>query len=502
MGELLRMEGIEKRFGSFYANRGVDLDVEEGEVHTLLGENGAGKSTLMNVLTGLYQPSAGSIRIRGEEVRIEAPADAVRLGIGMVHQHFMLVDAMTEFENIILGSKRGSSALVNVAAEKADIQEIADRYGLEVNLDARVSDVSIGEQQRVEILKVLYRGADLLILDEPTAVLTDQEAEGLFEIVRSLTGEGKSVIFISHKMREVMHISDRVTILRAGRSVRTLKASDTTSQELADLMMGKHYQRGTYAKVRDASTPMLSIEGVSLHPERKHGGLRDVSLVVHAGEILGIAGVDGNGQSQLARVATGLSRPETGTVTIGGAPVSPATPRGMIDAGVAHVPEDRNRMGLVGEMSIAENLVLKQTDSERFSKGHGWLLRDGAIHEFAEEARESNDIRCSSVDQPTRTLSGGNQQKVILARELSGDHKVLVVAYPTRGLDIGATEFVRREIVAERDRGCAVLLISADIDEVLSLSDRIAVLFEGEVMGIYPGDNPPIDEISLAMAGK
>jgi len=503
MTELMRMEGISKRFGSFSANRNVSLDVQAGEVHTLLGENGAGKSTLMNILIGLYQPTEGKVFMRGEEVHITSPGVAVAHGIGMVHQHFMLIDAMTGLENIILGDKRHKSPKLQIAEDRKTVEELIDRYGLEVDLDERVSDMSIGMQQRVEILKVLFRGADLLILDEPTAVLTDLEVQGLFDIIHSLTDEGKSIIFISHKMREVMQISDRVTVLRRGELVDTVRIQDTTEQELADLMIGQKFTENTYQKVTVAANPVLTLNHVSYHPEVKHGGLKDVTLTLHKGEILGVAGIDGNGQSPLAQVVTGLIAPESGEV-IGpeGKQVALFSPQSFIDAGVGNIPEDRNKMGLVGDMTIAENLILKQTASDRFSKGHGAWLKMDAIDEFANKLREENDIRCTSVHQTARSLSGGNQQKVILARELDSHPEMLVAVYPTRGLDIGATGFVHDQIIAQRDAGCSVLLISADFDEVLKLSDRIVVLFEGEIMGTYPGANPPIKEISLAMAGK
>ena len=503
MAELLRMENISKCFGSFYANRDVNLDIEEGEVHTLLGENGAGKSTLMNVLIGLYQPSAGEIFIHGKPVRISSPAVAVQQGIGMVHQHFMLIDDMSALENIILGDKRHSSPLLQEGEDRKTIEQIINRYGLEIDLDKRVGDMSIGMQQRVEIMKVLFRGADLLVLDEPTAVLTDLEVEGLFEIIKSLTAEGKSVIFISHKMREVMRISDRVTVLRRGESVETVRVADTTEQELADLMIGQKFTESTYQKVVDAGEVVFELKGVSYHPAVKHGGLKDISLAIHKGEILGVAGIDGNGQSPLADVITGLICPESGeTIGPDGSKIALFSPSTFIEAGLGNIPEDRNKMGLIGDMSVAENLILKQTRSERFSAGHGAWLKVNAIEQYAEKLKEENDIRCTSVNQSARSLSGGNQQKVILARELDAHPKLLVAVYPTRGLDIGATEFIHDQIMAQRDAGCAVLLISADFDEVLKLSDRIAVLFEGQIMGTYPGLNPPVKEISLAMAGK
>ena len=503
MAELLRMENISKCFGSFYANRDINLEVEEGEVHTLLGENGAGKSTLMNVLIGLYQPTEGKIFMHGKEVQITSPGVAVQHGIGMVHQHFMLIDDMTGLENIILGDKRHSSPLLQEADDHAKIKELMDRYGLGIDLNERVADMSIGMQQRVEIMKVLFRGADLLVLDEPTAVLTDLEVEGLFDIMHSLTDEGKSLIFISHKMREVMKISDRVTVLRRGKSVETVRVSDTTEQELADLMIGQKFTENTYQKVEAAEKVAFELKNVSYHPSIKHGGLKDVSLAIHKGEIFGVAGIDGNGQTPLAELVTGLIKPESGEV-IGpdGSKIALFSPSSFIDAGLGNIPEDRNKMGLVGDMTVAENLILKQTKSDRFSFGHGAWLKMGAIEKYANRLKDENDIRCTSVRQTARSLSGGNQQKVILARELDAHPKLLVAVYPTRGLDIGATEFVHNQIVAQRDAGCAILLISADFDEVLKLSDRIAVLFEGQIMGVYPGANPPIKEISLAMAGK
>ena len=348
--------------------------------------------------------------------------------------------------------------------------ELSERYGLDVELDKPITEIAVGAQQRVEILKALYRGAELLVLDEPTAALTDLEVEGLFRIMQKLTGEGKSIIFISHKMREVLHISDRITILRAGETVRTLNREETTGEELANLMM--------------------------------HNGLNGVTLRVGRGEILGIAGVDGNGQSQLAQLVTGVIAPEGGTVDMKGSRVATFSPNGFIQENVSHIPEDRNKMGLVGNMSVMENIVLKETDDPKFSDAKGWHLKKRSMRAYAEQMQNKYDIRCQSVMQESRNLSGGNQQKVILARELENDPDLLVAVHPTRGLDIGATRFVHDTMIAARDKGCGVLLISADFDEILEMSDRILVMFEGAVMGEYPGSNPPIDQISLAMAGK
>ena len=495
--EVLRMEHITKQFGSVYANRDVNFDVRAGEVHTLLGENGAGKSTLMNVLFGLYQPTEGDIYVRGQKVKIESPSHAVKCGIGMVHQHFMLVEAMTVFENIILGDTRSQGIFIDQNARKKEILELSQKYGLDADLDQPITELAVGAQQRVEILKALYRGCDILVLDEPTAALTDTEAEGLFEIMRKLTGEGKSVIFISHKMREVLRISDRVTILRAGRTVETVNIGDVTGEELANKMIGRELKPSQYDKVESDKDPVAVLDHVSYHKSSKHNGLNDVSLQVRRGEVVGIAGVDGNGQSQLAMLLT-----EEGSMDLMGSKGARFDPNGFIQNNVAHIPEDRNKSGLVGNMSVADNLVLKTTRDRRFSDANGLHLKKKAIREYALDMQKVYDIRCSSVDQEARNLSGGNQQKVILARELEAAPDLLVAVHPTRGLDIGATRFIHDTVITQRDKGCGILLISADFDEILEVSDRILVMFEGQIMGEYPGKNPPIEEISLAMAGK
>lgn len=502
MEEILRMEHITKRFGDMYANRDISFDVRKGEVHTLLGENGAGKSTLMNVLFGLYQPTEGSIYIHGKKVRIYSPAQAVKQGIGMVHQHFMLVEAMTVLENIILGDRNTKGIFIDKDARRREIQKLADQYGLEVELDKPITEIAVGAQQRVEILKALYRGAELLVLDEPTAALTDIEVEGLFKVMNKLTAEGKSIIFISHKMREVLHISDRVTILRAGRSICTLSRDETTGEELANLMIGRELAPSHYEKIEQPGEPVIALRNVDYCKASKHNGLDGVSLTVGRGEIVGIAGVDGNGQSQLAQIVTGVLVPEGGELDLKNKKIAVFSPEGFIEERVSHIPEDRNKMGLIGSMSISDNIVLKSTEKPEFSKKKGLLLKKKAIKGYAEKMREKYDIRCVSVEQEARNLSGGNQQKVILARELEGNPDLLVAVHPTRGLDIGATRFVHDSMIAARDRGCGVLLISADFDEILEVSDRIVVMFEGQVMGEYPGKNPPIQEISLAMAGK
>ena len=483
-------------------NKDINLSIEEGEIHTLLGENGAGKSTLMNILIGLYQPTSGTIWLKGKKVKIDSPKTAVKLGIGMVHQHFMLVDAMTVFENIILGTKKDSSIFIKKEERKKEILELSQKYGLEVDLDKQVNEISVGEQQRVEILKALYRGAELLILDEPTAALTDQEVEGLFSIMGRLTAENKSVIFISHKMREVMAVSDRVTILRAGQTITTVDKKDTDGAQLANLMIGHEMTVSAYKKVTEPGEDVLRLLHVDYQKDHKHSGLNNVSFSIGKGEILGVAGVDGNGQSQLAQLVTGVISPDSGEVELNSHKVAQFAPNGFILSNVSHVPEDRNKMGLVGNMTVEENLVLKATEEPRFSYAHGALLKKKAIRKFALELQKKNDIRCASIEQEARNLSGGNQQKIILAREMENHPELLVAVHPTRGLDIGASQYVHDTMIEARDKGCGILLISADFDEVLKLSDRILVMFEGQVMGIYSGENPPVEEISLAMAGK
>lgn len=502
MEEILRMENICKQFGNFYANNNINLDIKKGEVHTLLGENGAGKSTLMNILFGLYQPTSGKIIFNGEEVKINSPAEAVKLGIGMVHQHFMLIEAMTVFENMILGDTENKGIFIDAQKRKNEIKALAERYEMDIPLDKYITDISVGEQQRVEILKAIYKGAKLLVLDEPTAALTDIEAEQLFEIIHKLVSEGKSVIFISHKMREVMRISDRITVIRLGETVKTLNKDETSSEELAGLMIGHKLNKITYDKIENPGEPVIELENVDYNKSAKHSGLNSVSIKVGRGEILGIAGIDGNGQSQLAGVITGVITPDSGNVDLKGSKVAEYSPNVYILDKGAHIPEDRNKMGLIGNMSVKDNIVLKETQTDRFSVRKGAYLKKKAIYDYANEMKDKYDIRCENVNQEVRNLSGGNQQKVILARELEGKPDLLVAVHPTRGLDIGAAEFIHDKLIGARDYGCGVLLISADFDEILQLSDRIIVMFEGQIMGEYSGTNPPINEISLAMSGK
>ena len=499
MEEILRMEHITKKFGEFYANRDINLSVQKGEVHTLLGENGAGKSTLMNILFGLYQPTAGQIYLHGKQVSIDSPATAVKLGIGMVHQHFMLVEAMTVFENIILGDRNTKGVFIDRDARKKEILELSRKYGLDVELDKPITDIAVGAQQRVEILKALYRGAELLVLDEPTAALTDMEVEGLFKIMNKLTGEGKSIIFISHKMREVLHISDRITILRSGETVRTLDRGETTGEELANLMIGRELTPSQYEKVTEAKEPVLALSQVDYHKQSKHSGLSSVTLTVGRGEILGIAGVDGNGQSQLAQLVTGVIAPEGGTVDLKGSKVATFSPNGFIEQSVSHIPEDRNKMGLVGNMSVMENIVLKETDDPRFSDARGWHLKKRAMKAYAEGIQQKYDIRCQSVLQESRNLSGGNQQKVLIGRWLANDPDVLILDEPTRGIDVGAKYEIYCIIADLAKQGKSIIMISSEMGELIGMSDRIMVMCDGRITGFIDGKDANQENI-MALA--
>ncbi len=501
---LLEMQRITKQFGAFTAIRDINLTLNRGETLTLLGENGAGKSTLMNVLCGLYRPTSGEIRMNGRQVKLTSPADAVRYGIGMVHQHFMLVEAFSVFQNIILGVTDDKAVVINEAKLRSEIMALSDRYGLDIEFDKKIKEISVGAQQRVEIIKTLWRGSEILILDEPTAVLTDEETVGLFGIIRRLTAEGKSVIFISHKMREVMEISDRIMVLRHGEVVSTVGRGEADETELAAMMVGHRLVEKKYPKVQFVADlpPVLSIQNASYHAFSKHNGLRGLSLTVGRGEIVGIAGVDGNGQSELARLVTGLIAPDSGEVVFRGKTVGLFSPCDFIARNISHVPEDRNKMGLIGAMSIRENLLLKSESSPEYAGLGGFYLRKKAISAHADQLREKYDVRCFSIDQPTGQLSGGNQQKVILARELERNPDLLIAVHPIRGLDIGAAQFIHDCIIAARDRGCGVLLISTDLNEILEVSDRIVVLFEGEATGVFSGENPPIEAIAVAMSGR
>jgi general nucleoside transport system ATP-binding protein len=496
---VLELRGITKEFPGTLANDHVDLDLKRGEVHALLGENGAGKTTLMNVLYGLYRPDEGEIRVHGQPVTFHSPKDAIAHGIGMVHQHFMLIPVMTVAENIVLGaepSERGVFLDYGAARDRA--RELARSFGFAVDPDARVEDITVGQQQRVEIVKALYRKADILILDEPTAVLTPQEAGELFEILRTLTREGMSIIFISHKLNEVLDIADRITVLRRGKLIETLDAGSATEADLARLMVGREVLLRVDKEPPSVGEPLLKVEGLRVRDERGLEKVRGVSFEVRAGEIVGIAGVDGNGQTELIDALSGLHRAEAGTVELAGGDVTNETIRGHFDDGLGHIPEDRQRRGLVLEFSIAENVALHDYPKPPNSR-LGWLNPRRLIEHARRLIREF-DVRGGGPTTHASALSGGNQQKVILAREIDRDPKVLIAAQPTRGLDVGAIEFVHRRLVEERDEGRAVLLVSLELDEILSLSDRVLVLFEGEIVGEYPPTTSE-EELGLAMTG-
>ena len=495
----VELRGITKTFGSLVATDSVSLTVEPGEVHGLLGENGAGKSTLMNVLFGMLTPDSGEISLGSEPARIKSPGDAVRLGIGMVHQHFMLVPVFTVAENVVLGFEPTRlGQVLDRRKAREQIREVSARFDLEVDPDSTVEDLPVGIQQRVEILKALNRDAQLLILDEPTAVLTPQETESLFAIMRSLTKTGRSVLFITHKLKEVLEIADRITIMRRGQVVATTTPSETTESELAEMMVGRSVNLVVDKAPAAPRNAVLEVRDLRVVDDRDIVTVDGVSLDVRGGEILAIAGVQGNGQTELVEAITGLRKCAGGTILLEGADVTAASPRKMLRRGLAHVPEDRQHDGLVLPMSIADNLVLDQHSNRAFSSFG--TRRLGAVRENASKLIEDFDIRAESGQVHARTLSGGNQQKVVVARELSRPIRLLVAAQPTRGLDVGSIEYVHRRIVAARDEGVAVLVVSSELDEVMALGDRIAVMYRGRIVGIV---DPEVgrERIGLMMAG-
>jgi general nucleoside transport system ATP-binding protein len=495
---LLELRGVTKRFPGVVANDRVDFELAKGEVHALLGENGAGKSTLMSILYGLYHPDEGEIRLNGKPVRIGSPSDAIDLGIGMVHQHFMLIPVMTVAENIVLATEPRKGPFLDLAHAEARVRELSERFGLAVRPEARVESISVGMQQRAEILKALYRGAQILILDEPTAVLTPQEARELFEIIRSLQGEGKSIIFISHKLNEVLEVADRVTVLRQGKKVETVPREGATREGLARLMVGRDVVLRIQKPPAQPGEPLLEVEGLVVLDERGLEAVRGTSLEVRAGEIVGLAGVDGNGQSELVEALTGLRRPSAGRILAAGSDVTSAGSRECLDVGLGHIPEDRQRRGLVLEFTLAENLGLHDFRKKPNARW-GWLYPNRLVRRAVELLKEF-DVRGGTPQTLAASLSGGNQQKVVVAREVSRDPRILVAAQPTRGLDVGAIEFVHRRLVEERDKGRAILLVSFELDEILSLSDRVLVIYEGQIVGEYPPDIAE-EELGIAMTG-
>ena len=500
MPPVLELRGITKRFPGVLANDHIDLTLEEGEILALLGENGAGKTTLMNILYGLYTPDEGEIYVKGQKVEIREPSDAIGLGIGMVHQHFMLVPVLTVTENVMLGVesiKNGIFLDRETAAQR--IRQISQQYGLEVDPDAYIKTLPVGVQQRVEIIKLLYREADILILDEPTAVLTPQEVEDLFKVIRSLVAQGKSVIFITHKLKEVMEIADRITVLRNGRVVGTTTPDRTSEADLAAMMVGREVLLQVQKRPAHPGETVLEVEDLQVMDDRGNLAVRGVSFQVRAGEVLGIAGVQGNGQTELVQALTGLRPALAGRVQILGEDVTNASPRRVLEQGVAHVPEDRQKDGLVLSFPVADNLVLNTYYLPPFAR-MGVMDHETIIATAERRVREF-DVRTPSVLTPVANLSGGNQQKVIVAREFSRPIRLLIASQPTRGLDVGSIEYIHRRIIEKRDEGCAVLLVSPELDEVMGLSDRIAVMYEGQIMAILPADEVTKEEIGLLMAG-
>src|SRR3989441_3913732 len=496
---VLELRGITKEFPGVLANDHVDFDLRRGEVHALLGENGAGKSTLMSILYGLYTPDSGEILMNGKPVAIHSPKNAIELGIGMVHQHFMLIPVMTVTENIVLAQEpRHAGVLLDYDAAAERVRELSTSFGLAVDPNARIQKITVGQQQRVEILKALYRGAEILILDEPTAVLTPQEATELFAILKDLVAQGKSIVFITHKLNEVLEVADRITVLRRGKRVETIPREGATEAGLARSMVGREVLLRVDKKPAAPGEPLLRVEDLSVRDDRGLEAVRDVSFEVRSGEIVGIAGVDGNGQSELIDALTGLRRVTSGYISIGGQDLTHATAREALDAGLGHIPEDRQRRGLVLEFNLAENLVLHDYGKEPFSH-LGWLnprrwLRwaAGLLKEF--------DVRGGGPSTRGGSLSGGNQQKVVVAREVSRNPSVLIAAQPTRGLDVGAIEFVHRRLVEQRDAGKAVLLVSLELEEILSLADRILVIYEGRIVAELSPDVTE-EEVGIAMTG-
>jgi ABC-type uncharacterized transport system ATPase subunit len=495
------MRGITKRFPGIVANDRVNFDLRRGEVHAILGENGAGKSTLMNVLYGLYQPDEGEILLNGKPVTFTSAKDAIRSGIGMVHQHFMLIPVMTVAENIVLANEpTQNGVLYDRETAERRVSQLSRTYKLAIDPQAKVQNISVGQEQRVEILKALYRAADVLILDEPTAVLTPQEAGELFEILRTLTREGLSVIFISHKLNEVLEIADRVTVLRRGKTIDTVPREGATEEGLARMMVGREVLlRVQKTAAKQDGDVLLEVDDLHVRDDRDLPVVKGVSFSVRAGEIVGIAGVDGNGQSELIETLTGLRKRESGRVVIAGNEVERPSARRMLDAGLGHIPQDRQRRGLVLEFSIAENLQLHDYAGPRMAR-FGWIFPKRFI-ELARRLIEEFDVRGGGPTTRASALSGGNQQKVVAAREISRDPKVLIAAQPTRGLDVGAIEYLHRRIVDERDEGRGILLVSLELDEILSLSDRILVIYEGEIVGEHGGTDASEDEIGMEMLG-
>jgi simple sugar transport system ATP-binding protein len=495
----MELKGVTKRFPGVLANDRVDFDVRAGEVHALLGENGAGKSTLMKVLYGMYAPDEGEIWMNGRPVNVESPTDAINLGIGMIHQHFMLVESLTVAENVALGLPSSRGPLTDLDRVSKRIEELADVYGLRVDPDAYIWQLAVGQKQRVEILKALYRGAALLILDEPTAVLTPQEVDEFFVTLRQMTRDGHAIIFISHKLHEVLAICNRVTVLRDGQRVDSCDIEGCTKESLAQMMVGREVTMKPYRVELEPGDARLVLQNLHALSDRETPALRGVDLAVHSGEILGLAGVSGNGQRELAEVITGLRPLTTGRVFFEGEEVTNLKPGARTGRGLAYIPEERMKDGMIQDFTVAENLILRDHHKEPFSQRGFLLLR--IIANFADKLIQAFQIKTPSRETTAKSLSGGNIQKVVLARELARNPRVLIAAQPTRGVDIGATEYVHARLLEEREKGTAILLISEDLDEVLGLSDRIAVIYEGQIMDVVDGDQATPERLGLLMAG-
>jgi len=500
MTPVLELRGITKRFPGVLANDHIDLNLEEGEILALLGENGAGKTTLMNILYGLYQPDQGEIIVRGNKVAVHSPSDAIAAGVGMVHQHFMLIPVFTVTENVMLGEESTRPGGVLNRQEAAHkIRQISEQFNLQVDPDSYVKDLPVGVQQRVEIIKLLYREADILILDEPTAVLTPQEADELFKIMQSLAERGKSIIFITHKLREVLEICGRITVIRRGKVIGTTLPADIDQYKLAEMMVGRAVQLDVEKAPPKVGETVLKVENLVVVDDRKQIAVDGVSFDVAAGEILGLAGVQGNGQTELVEALTGMHTPQSGKITLLDEEITHYSPRRITELGSAHVPEDRQRDGLVLSFPVADNLILNTYYQPPFTKGV--VLDEKVIHQHADQLVGEFDIRTPSSNVSAGSLSGGNQQKVIVAREFSRPIKLLVASQPTRGLDVGSVEYIHGRILQKRDEGCAVLLVSSELDEIMGLSDRIAVMYRGKIVDILPAEKATKEKVGLLMAG-
>lgn len=497
--KLLEMKNITKKFGeNIIANENVNFEVEQGEVHALLGENGAGKSTLMNILCGVYKPTSGEMRLHGKKISMSGASDAQKLGIGMVHQHFMIIQNMLVIENVILGTH--NTAVLNLKKAARKFTDLSRKYGMEIDPFAKVSELTVGQQQRLEILKVLYRGAELIILDEPTAILTPEEVDGLYDIIRMLVKEGKTVIFITHKMKEVMEVCNRCTILRNGRSVQTMEISKINSvEQLANMMVGKEVELTITKKACNPGKEILRVVNLECKDNSGKNVLSGINFGIRSGEILGVAGVDGNGQSELVACITGLRKTSGGAVIINGESVNNTSVKEVLKHGVAHIPEDRHRFGIIGDMSVMENLMLMSSDKKEYSKNG--IICEKWIKEHCEKIIEEFDVKTSGVRIEAGHLSGGNQQKLVIGRELEWKPELIIAMHPDRGLDIGAAKYIQNRLIKERDRGAAILMVSAELDEIMELSDRILVMSEGHIAGILDTSDATKEQVGVLMTG-